>query len=212
MWDRVALEQATVGALSIVEILQRLGLSEGSRRQLWRAAAELGVVLPDGRVRIAQERSRTRALKLLVKSTRRTNGTRLIWAVLRLGLYPYLCAECGQLPTWNGKPLVIQIHHVNGDPTDSQPENLQFLCPNCHTQTDTFAGRNCDRMIPLSSIGRAPGSGPGGSWFEAMSGSDLPGGAENLGSSPGEAATPPRAGRGPAFVMREVRFDAGGRL
>ncbi|MGH3218614.1 MAG: hypothetical protein ACRDPY_07845 [Streptosporangiaceae bacterium] len=37
-------------------------------------------------------------------------------AILCLDLYPYICAECGQLPEWNGKPLVLQVDHVNGDP------------------------------------------------------------------------------------------------
>jgi hypothetical protein len=58
MWDRNALEQAVAEAPSITDILRGLGLTESARRQLLRAAAELGVSLPDGRVVIARERSR----------------------------------------------------------------------------------------------------------------------------------------------------------
>jgi len=44
-------------------------------------------------------------------------------------------------PMWNDKPLVLQIDHINGVSNDNRIENLQILCPNCHTQTVTFAGR-----------------------------------------------------------------------
>jgi hypothetical protein len=52
------------------------------------------------------------------------------------------CECCNHLPEWNGKYLALQVHHVNGKNKDNRPNNLQLLCPNCHTQTDTFAGRN----------------------------------------------------------------------
>jgi 5-methylcytosine-specific restriction endonuclease McrA len=36
----------------------------------------------------------------------------------------------------------MALHHVNGDNTDNRLENLQVLCPNCHSQTESFSGRN----------------------------------------------------------------------
>lgn len=50
----------------------------------------------------------------------------------------YVCEECGQLPEWNGKQLIIQVHHLDGDNLNNQANNLRFLCPNCHTQTENF--------------------------------------------------------------------------
>ena len=47
-----------------------------------------------------------------------------------------------QLTEWNGKPIPLELHHINGDNTDNRLENLQLLCPNCHAQTDSFGGRN----------------------------------------------------------------------
>jgi hypothetical protein len=55
---------------------------------------------------------------------------------------PEVCMLCGQGPIWNGKPLRFQIDHENGDSRDCRRENLRKICPNCHTQTDTYAGRN----------------------------------------------------------------------
>ena len=52
------------------------------------------------------------------------------------------CAICGQGPTWANRDLVLQVDHINGRHYDYRPENLRFVCPNCHSQTLTFAGRN----------------------------------------------------------------------
>lgn len=97
MWNRDALEQAVDGALSITEILRRLGLAENARRQLLRAAASLGVSLPDGRVLIAQERRRTQVQKLLVKGTIRIRGERLTRSILAAGCIHTFVLNAGSL-------------------------------------------------------------------------------------------------------------------
>lgn len=51
---------------------------------------------------------------------------------------PYLCKICSSDPTWNNKELVLQIDHKNGNPLDNRIHNLRFLCPNCHSQTETY--------------------------------------------------------------------------
>lgn len=45
-------------------------------------------------------------------------------------------------PEWNGKPLYLQLDHINGINNDNRLENLRIVCPNCHTQTATYCGRN----------------------------------------------------------------------
>ena len=69
-------------------------------------------------------------------------------ALLRSGRKEH-CEECGQLPVWNDKQLTLNVDHVNGNNTDHREENLRFLCPNCHSQTPTFAGRNKRKHILL---------------------------------------------------------------
>ena len=57
-------------------------------------------------------------------------------------LLPYVCNVCFNNGTWNGKQLVLHIEHKNGVNNDNRLDNLCFLCPNCHSQTSTYAGRN----------------------------------------------------------------------
>jgi hypothetical protein len=55
---------------------------------------------------------------------------------------PEQCMLCPQGSTWNGQALRFQIDHQNGNKHDCRWDNLRKVCPNCHSQTDTFCGRN----------------------------------------------------------------------
>jgi Zn finger protein HypA/HybF involved in hydrogenase expression len=56
-------------------------------------------------------------------------------------LLEYKCAECS-ISSWRDKKIVLELDHINGINNDNRLENLRYLCPNCHSQTDTFRGRN----------------------------------------------------------------------
>lgn len=53
----------------------------------------------------------------------------------------YKCSICG-ISEWNNKYLSLQLDHINGRRKDNRLENLRLLCPNCHSQTETFCGKN----------------------------------------------------------------------
>lgn len=53
----------------------------------------------------------------------------------------YVCEECN-LDEWRGKKLTLQLEHIDGDSFNNSTENLKFLCPNCHSITDTYCGKN----------------------------------------------------------------------
>jgi ribosomal protein L13E len=66
--------------------------------------------------------------------------------LIEAGILLNECEDCG-LREWRGKPLSIQIDHRNGVRNDNRVENLRMLCPNCHSQTVTFGGRNRSRFV-----------------------------------------------------------------
>lgn len=66
----------------------------------------------------------------------RARGKLLRRALLEIGV-EYKCSKC-LLTKWKDMPIRLEIEHINGNPLDNRPENLCFLCPNCHSQTENY--------------------------------------------------------------------------
>lgn len=60
----------------------------------------------------------------------------------------YECGSCNLKSEWNNKPLSLQLDHIDGNTKNNKLENLRWLCPNCHSQTDTFAGKSLRKERP----------------------------------------------------------------
>jgi hypothetical protein len=61
--------------------------------------------------------------------------------LLKEGLLESICAQCGNTH-WLGKPVPLELDHINGDNRDNRLGNLQLLCPNCHALTPTYRSKN----------------------------------------------------------------------
>lgn len=80
--------------------------------------------------------------EILVENSNYANISRLKMRLINEKRMEYVCACCGNNGVWNNLPLVLQLDHINGINNDHRIENLRFLCPNCHSQTNTYAGKN----------------------------------------------------------------------
>jgi hypothetical protein len=149
-WSPDEVRAACSDARSVRQVMERLGLDPN--RKLGRAAVErhlrdLGVdpAELDGqgwaRGRTQPRRNGRPLEDILVLGPPALNTHDLKLRLVRAGLLTWRCATCG-LTSWRGAPLSLHLDHVNGDRCDNRLENLRLLCPNCHSQTDTFAGRN----------------------------------------------------------------------
>lgn len=65
----------------------------------------------------------------------------LLEKLIKEGLKERKCEECG-LSEWRGKEIKLQLHHVDGNHFNNDITNLKILCPNCHSQTENYCGRN----------------------------------------------------------------------
>lgn len=64
--------------------------------------------------------------------------------LVKEGIKEYKCEICG-ISEWNDKPISLQLDHKDGNHQNNCLENLRLLCPNCHSQTDTYAGKSSKR-------------------------------------------------------------------
>lgn len=73
-------------------------------------------------------------------------SSKLLKRLIKEGYKEQKCEICG-VNEWLNKPLTLQLHHKDGNKENYSLDNLQILCPNCHSQTDTYAGRNNNNSL-----------------------------------------------------------------
>jgi len=128
-WDQISCYYEA--GHSMTECMVRFGFS----RNAWWDAIRRGVISP---------RPRLEPIEDVLSNGRRRSRQHVKVRLLGAGLKEPRCERCG-LADWRGEPLSLELHHINGDGLDNRLENLQLLCPNCHSQTDTWGGRNRGR-------------------------------------------------------------------
>lgn len=151
-WSLDALSAAVADSYSIAGVLSRLGCTVSGTNYRWvhRLVAKyqldtshfLGEAWLRGRSHAWSPR---RPLaEILVENSAYRDRNRLKLRLLREGVLRYACGQCG-IGAWQGLPLALELDHINGIGDDHRLENIRLLCPNCHSQTDTYCGRNTAR-------------------------------------------------------------------
>lgn len=150
-WSDEQVLGAATGARSVAQMMDRLGLDPNRRRgraSVTRRLQVLGIDpskldgqawsrgLQVARPRRPLEEILVRGIELTTSDLRRR--------LLDEGVLQPRCVSCG-LDMWLGRPIPLQLDHVDGDRTNNLLENLRVLCPTCHALTDTYCGRNIGR-------------------------------------------------------------------
>jgi hypothetical protein len=153
-YTREVLTAVAAQSRSIAEMLRRLGIrqSGGAHAHISRRLKAFGIDTSHftGQAHNRGKSSQNRLgpkelLVLLPPGSRRTPGRRLTRALLEIGL-PERCDICGVSAVWQAAPLTLHVDHINGDFLDNRLHNIRLVCPNCHSQTPTYAG--CRRVAP----------------------------------------------------------------
>lgn len=95
-----------------------------------------------------KETSKKIDTKDLLKENINHSSSDIKQRLINENMKPHKCEICGKTE-WNGKPIPLELHHINGNHSDNRLENLQILCPNCHAQTDNYRGRGTIKNYSL---------------------------------------------------------------
>lgn len=161
------LAEAAATARSVTGVLRLLGvrLNGGSHAHFSRQLRRFGIDTShftrgptEGSRPGGRRTPSAQLLRPLPAGSRRVPGARLKGALRDIGV-PDECEECGTGPTWRGGPLTLHVDHLSGDFLDNRPPNLRLLCPNCHSQTSTYAERNRSTPTPVARHPPAPPAG-----------------------------------------------------
>ena len=146
-WDDVQFAAAVKTNISVAGTLRQLGLVPrgGNYRTCAAAIRRLSLDtshwLGQAHTRGTKRPTVSCPLTEVLVVNSEYSRARLKYRLLQDKLLVNICAICGQVPEWQGKPLVLILDHINGINNDNRLENLRILCPHCNSQQSTFCGR-----------------------------------------------------------------------
>ncbi len=146
IWSEENLKKAVKDSISISEVLRKLGVSGGGHFRTYHKyiryyKIDTSHILGKAHL-FGKKRDVDKVIlsEILVENSFYSPKS-LKKRLIENGYFEYKCNECG-VCEWNGRDITLQMDHINGNKFDNRIENLRLLCPNCHSQTDTFCAKN----------------------------------------------------------------------
>lgn len=148
-WNLEKIKNAVKESINLSEVLIKLNIPRQGNN-----SATLKKILDSNNIDYSHFTGRARNYKttyvnaeVYLNSDKQIATSKLKSKLLKEKILEDRCAICG-IQQWNNKPIVLQLHHIDGNPNNNNLNNLQLLCPNCHSQTDNYCGNaNKDKTI-----------------------------------------------------------------
>ena len=144
-YTNVQLIEAVKTSQSIRAVLQKIGLTPagGNYESIKKRIAELSIdtshFLGQGILKGKSHAYNTRPLDEILIHKKLENTWRLKKRLLAEGVKKHRCENCNRTK-WLDSPIPLELHHIDGDRTNNTLQNIELLCPNCHSLTDNYRG------------------------------------------------------------------------
>lgn len=140
-WNLDLIKKAVKESVNLTEVLEKIGVPRRGNN-----SSTLKRLLKQNKIDYSHFTGRARyyknsyiEAKEYLNNTKKIHSNKLKNKLLKENILENKCYNCG-ITQWQNKPIVLQLHHIDGNNTNNNLENLQLLCPNCHSQTDNYCG------------------------------------------------------------------------
>lgn len=139
--DKVSLQKLVDSSSNRKELLDKLGvtISGNNYKKLDKLIKEYQIDIKDSFLNSKKHLNSDEIFTINSSYTRSIRDK-----LFSENLKEYRCEKCKRTE-WEGEPIPLEVHHINGNHNDNRLENLQILCPNCHALTDNYKGKNQKR-------------------------------------------------------------------
>lgn len=153
LWTDDILMQQVILSTSFSDLAEKLGIKKSSN-SVRKRIKELNLDTSHWFRKTSKPKTHKFNLEeILIENSPYTYTSNLKKILIKNGIMLEKCYECG-ITHWNEKPIALQLHHINGKSNDNRVINLTILCPNCHSQTETYSGRNTSNTRKAKTVVR----------------------------------------------------------
>lgn len=140
-WNLEKIKKAVEESVNFTEVLDKIGVPRQGNN-----SKTLRNILDNNNISYSHFTGRARSyvtnyvnVSEYLNGNKKIKSSKLKEKLLKENLIENRCAICN-ITEWQGKSITLQLHHIDGNPNNNNLENLQLLCPNCHSQTDNYCG------------------------------------------------------------------------